>query len=61
MGQDAALGKDLELVFDKLGRSRFGFRLNVGKEGLDVLLYPSGTASSAQVAGIDSVHTVLQA
>ncbi len=39
MGQDAAFEKGLELVFDKLGKTRSGFRLDLGKERLDVFRY----------------------
>ncbi len=38
MGQDAALQKGLEFVFDKLGQARSCLELDLGKKGLDVFL-----------------------
>ena len=38
MGQDAALQKGLELVFNKLGQAGSGLELDLGNKGLDVFL-----------------------
>ena len=39
VGQDAALEKGIELLFDKLWQARAGLKLDVGQEGLEVFLY----------------------
>jgi hypothetical protein len=38
MGQDAALQKRVDLVFNKLGQARSCLELDLGKKGLDVFL-----------------------
>jgi hypothetical protein len=38
VGEDAALEKSVELVFDELGQRRAGLRLDLGQEGVAVLL-----------------------
>jgi 2-hydroxychromene-2-carboxylate isomerase len=38
VGEDAALEKSVELVFDELGQRRAGLRLDLGREGVEVLL-----------------------
>jgi hypothetical protein len=38
MGQEAALEKGLELVFDELGQACSCLELDLGKKGLDVFL-----------------------
>ncbi|MGH8489338.1 MAG: hypothetical protein ACREXS_10880 [Gammaproteobacteria bacterium] len=39
VGEDAALEKGVELLFDKLGQSRPGLQLDLGQEGLEVFSY----------------------
>jgi hypothetical protein len=39
MGEDAALEKRIELVLDELRQGRAGARLDLGEEGLEVLLH----------------------
>ena len=38
-GQNASFEKGLELAFEKIGQSRFSFKLDLGKESLGVLLH----------------------
>ena len=38
MGQDAAFEKGIELLFDELGPTCPGLRLDLGQEGLEVSL-----------------------
>ena len=38
VGEDAALEKSVELVFDELGQRRAGLRLDLGQEDVEVLL-----------------------
>ena len=39
MREDAAFEKVIELVFDKLGQARTGFRFNLSQEGLEMFLH----------------------
>ena len=38
VGQNATIETGIELVFDKIGKTRSGLALDLGEEGLDMLL-----------------------
>ena len=39
VGQNPTIEKSIELVFDKIGQTRSGLRLDLGEECLEVFLY----------------------